>query len=119
MAIIALENIHLYGKHGCYDAEAMLGGHYEMNIYVKTDVREAAETDDLKHTIDYEAVYNYCIEIFSTRHNLLETLAYKMAHGLLKKYDSAHAVRVKLSKLHPPLPGQVERSTVDYSTPEF
>ncbi len=119
MAIIALENIHLYGKHGCYDAESMLGGHYELDVFIKTDIEQAALADDLEHTIDYEAVYNYCVEIFGTRHNLLEALAYKIANGILKKYESAIGVRVKLSKLHPPLPGQVEKSTVDYATSNY
>ena len=119
MATIALENIHLYGKHGCYDAEAMLGGHYELDIFIRTDIEKAVHTDELEDTIDYEAVYNFCMEIFGTRHNLLETLAYKMAQGLMDKYDSAIGVRVKLSKLHPPLPGQVEKSTVDYQTNNF
>jgi len=119
MAIIALENIHLYGKHGCYEAEAMLGGHYELNIFIKTDIVRAAKTDDLAHTINYEEVYTFCTELFATRHDLLETLTHKMAHGLLNKYRMAEGVRIKLSKLHPPLPGQVEKSTVDYQTANY
>ena len=116
MATIALENIQLYGKHGCYDTEAILGGHYELDVFIKADIKDAATTDDLSKTIDYEKVYNFCIEIFSTRHNLIETLGYKMAEGLLDKFEEAIGVRVKISKIHPPLPGQVGKSTVDYST---
>ncbi len=119
MGIIILEDIHLYGKHGCYDEEAMLGGHYELDVYIKTDIRDAAASDELSDTIDYEQAYNYCVDIFSTRHNLLESLAYKMGTGLLKKFDSATAIRVKISKLHPPLPGKVGKSTVDYRTADY
>lgn len=119
MAIIALENIQLYGKHGCYDAEAMLGGHYELDIFIKTDIKGAALDDDLDKTIDYEKVYTFCMDIFSERHNLLESLAYKMAEGLMDKFDLATGVRVKLSKIHPPLPGQVGRSTIDYRTENY
>ena len=119
MATIALENIQLYGKHGCYDTEAILGGHYELDVFIKADIEEAANTDNLSKTIDYEQVYNYCIEIFSTRHNLIETLAFKMAEGLLDKFDEALGARVKISKIHPPLPGQVGKSTVDYRTVHF
>jgi dihydroneopterin aldolase len=119
MAIIALENIQLYGKHGCYDTEAVLGGHYELDVFVKVDITEAAQSDDLTKTVDYEQVYNFCIEVFSTRHNLIESLAYQMAEGLLDQFDDALGVRVKISKIHPPLPGQVGKSTVDYHTVHF
>ena len=119
MATIALENIHLYGKHGCYDQEAVLGGHYELTVYVRTDISDAAKSDELRDTIDYEAVYNLCIDIFAERHNLLESLAYKMAKGIMKAFDEAKGVRVKLSKLHPPLPGKVGRSTVDFRTEDY
>lgn len=116
MATIALENIQLYGKHGCYDTEAVLGGHYILDVFIKADIEDAATTDELSKTIDYEQVYNFCIDIFGTRHNLIETLAYKMAEGLLDKFDEAIGIRVKISKIHPPLPGQVGKSTVDYCT---
>ena len=119
MATIALENIHLYGKHGCYDQEAMLGGHYELDIYVRTNISEAAKSDALEDTIDYEAVYNLCVDIFAERHNLLESLAHKMAHAIMDNFEDAKGVRVKLSKLHPPLPGKVGRSTVDFRTDKY
>lgn len=115
MAIIALEEIHLYGQHGCYEAEAIIGGHYELSIYVETDVQQAAQSDSLDFTVDYESVYRYCVNIFSERHNLLESLAYKMAHGILASYPKAIHARIKLSKLHPPLQGKVGKSTVDYT----
>lgn len=119
MAIIALENIQLYGKHGCYESEALIGGHYELDIYVRASISRAAETDELEDTIDYEGVYNYCVDVFAERHNLLESLAFKMAEGLVQNFEDAIGVCVKISKIHPPLPGEVGKSYVEYTTSNY
>ncbi len=114
MAIIALESIQLYGKHGCHESEAILGGHYELNISLETDIRAAGISDQIEDTIDYERVYALCLEVFEHRHQLLESLAYEMAHSLKKEFPSARRVEIKLSKLNPPMAGHVGKSTVIY-----
>ena len=114
MARISIEKVHLYGKHGCYEAEAALGGHYELDVYIDTKIDKAAKSDKLEETIDYEKVYDLCLEIFGTRHNLLETLVYKMAHQIKDSFENVKRVRVDLAKLHPPLAGKVGNCTVSY-----
>ena len=114
MGKIILRNIQLYGKHGCYESEAILGGHYSLTITIDTNIAAAALSDDLTKTVDYEAIYHTCMSIFDKRHNLLESLAYKMAHAIKNNYEGVEHVEVELAKLHPPLPGHVESSVVNY-----
>jgi dihydroneopterin aldolase len=114
MATISIEKVHLYGKHGCYEAEATIGGHYELNVHITTDITKAAKKDELEHTVDYESVYELCVKIFGTRHKLLESLVYKMAHSIKDSFKDIKKVRVDLAKLHPPLAGQVGKCTVSY-----
>ncbi len=114
MGIIALESIQLFGKHGCHESEAILGGHYELNIRIETDINKAGKSDQLEDTIDYESVYALCLEIFELRHQLLESLTFEMAHGIKNAFMQANEVEVTLSKLNPPMAGHVGKSTVIY-----
>ncbi len=61
----------------------------ELNVYVEMDfdIRKSATSDDLIDTIDYRDV-NHRIEIILTnQHNLIETIAEKIAQDILNEFE--------------------------------
>ena len=57
MGVIAIEGLQFYSHHGYHKEEQVLGGKYSVDIYMTSDFDEAAETDKLAKTINYEQVY--------------------------------------------------------------
>jgi dihydroneopterin aldolase len=54
--VIEVNGIKLYAHHGCLQEEALIGGHYIVDIALLTDFQTAAETDELNQTVDYVAI---------------------------------------------------------------
>ncbi|MDX5443432.1 MAG: dihydroneopterin aldolase, partial [Hymenobacteraceae bacterium] len=47
MGQIALEGMEFFAFHGFYDEEQKIGNKYGVDLYIKTDLHAAAESDDL------------------------------------------------------------------------
>lgn len=111
--IINVEGIKLYAYHGCLDAESKIGGHYVVDIYMKTDFMDAAKEDDLSKTIDYCEVYEIVKAEMAVRSKLIEQVALRIMNKLKAQVMGLKACRVKLTKLSPPMNGNVERVSVE------
>jgi dihydroneopterin aldolase len=81
---------------------------------LETDTREAARTDDLRHSIDYAAVHAVMAETAAARPRaLVETLAQDLADALLGRFP-AGAVRVLVRK-----PGALRAQGADWAGVEI
>ena len=109
MGIIAIEGMQFYAHHGYYKEEQVIGGQYTVDLYLRADLEEAAEQDDLKKTINYENLYRLVLKIMEERSKLIEHVAKRILDTVAGEYENLHYVKVRVSKLHPPLKGTVER----------
>ena len=109
---ILVEGIRLYAYHGCLNEEALIGAEYEVNVLMDTDFTQAAQTDDLTQTIDYVTVYNIVKQEMAIRSKLLEHVAQRIIDKLKKEFTTLHRVEVKVTKINPPMNGNVERVSV-------
>jgi dihydroneopterin aldolase len=57
MSLIGVEGLQFYSHHGYYKEEQVLGGKYVVDFYLNIDLSEAAASDQLTKTINYEQVY--------------------------------------------------------------
>lgn len=112
---INIEGIKLYAYHGCLDEEALVGGSYVVDVYMKTDFTEAAETDDLTKTIDYCEVYELVKKEMAIRSRLIEQVGQRISYQLKKKFPTLKSHRVKVTKLLPPMNGNVEKVSIEIS----
>lgn len=103
----------MYAYHGCLEEEARVGGHYIVDVYMTTDFSEAAATDDLTKTIDYCTVYEICKKQMAVRSKLIEQVAQRIYNNLWEEFDELISLRVKVTKLTPPMNGDVERVSVE------
>lgn len=108
---VRLVNAVFYAHHGVMQEEHRIGGRYEVDVSIDLDLEEAARTDDLSETVDYEKVYRLVEEIVTrNRFYLIEKLAYLIAREVLKTYPRVHAVEVAVRKPNPPVGGTADHA---------
>lgn len=109
---IKVEGIKLYGYHGCLDEEAAIGTDYRVNITVWGDLSKPSQTDDLEDTLDYVTINKIAEEEVSIRAKLIENVADRILNRLLSEMTNVQKAKVKLSKLYPPINGDVQKVSV-------
>jgi len=88
---------------GIYDWERKITQRVLIDLEMATDIRRAAETDDIKYTLDYEAISNRVIAYTNdSEFGLIESLAEKISEIVMQEY-SVSWVRVTVHK-----PGAIE-----------
>ena len=107
--IIRIRNASFYAYHGVASDEQNLGGKFEVDVDIHSDLAGARVSDDLRTTINYEAVYGIIQTIVTSRkYFLLEALAHAIAVGLLGGFSRIDEITVRVRKLHPPVKGVVD-----------
>ncbi len=118
MSVIALEGMKFYAHHGYYDEETILGGEYEVDVFIQTDITTAASTDDLEQTINYEIIYTICEIEMRKPAKLIENVVGRIMNRIKNKYSYIEGITIKLQKLNPPLGGKVRAASIEI-TDEF
>lgn len=112
--IIEVNGIHCYAFHGCMPEEKKTGGKYKVDVSVQFNFEKAADSDDLKDTIDYCVIYNIVQQEMSIPTKLIESVAKKIAIKIKSQYPSIEKIKIKVTKLSPPINGLVENVAVIY-----
>ena len=110
--IIEINGIKLYAYHGCLKEEAIIGGNYIVDVFIKTDFTKASKSDDLDQTIDYVLVNNIVKEEMAIRSKLIEHVGQRIYDKMLTKFDDIISLRVKIRKLSPPINGDVDEVSI-------
>jgi len=110
--LIALEGMKFYAHHGHYDAERQKGNDFIVDAYIMTDISENIN-DKLDRTLNYEVVFDCVKKEMEKSTRLLETVTLNILNELQKKLPQAVSLRVRVSKLNPPLLGEVNRAFVE------
>ena len=84
-----------------------------MDVYITTDFSKATLSDNLNETIDYCTVYEICKTQMAVRSKLIEHAAKRIFDNLKSQFPSIITLRVKLTKLSPPINGDVEKVSVE------
>lgn len=109
---IDVNGIALYAYHGCMEEESRIGSDYEVNLSVWADLSISAKTDSLQDTVDYVSLNNIVKEEMGVRAKLLETVVQRIVDRVFEAHLMVFRVSVALSKLAPPINGDVARVTV-------
>jgi 7,8-dihydroneopterin aldolase/epimerase/oxygenase len=113
MATISLEGMKFHAYHGVYEAEKILGTDYLVDVSVKTSIKDAAKTDDVEKTINYETIYQICDQEMLTSRNLIETVVKNIINKMKYQFPNMDSIHVIVRKLNPPLGGRVYASVVE------
>ena len=112
MGIIKVENIRVFAYHGCLKEETKIGSDYRVDLEVKADLQTSAVTDKLSDTIDYVLLNKIVKEEMEKPSHLLETVAKRILIRIFNEDKSVKKATVWISKLNPPIGGDVEKVTI-------
>ncbi len=112
MAIIQVENIEFYAYHGCFQEEQVVGNQFLVDILVETDTTKAQQSDKLHDTVNYQVIYNLIKEEMKIKSKLLEHVSERIINSIHSNFPEITRIRVKVSKMNPPLGGKIERVSV-------
>ena len=115
MVEIYLKNIRCYSYHGCLNEESVIGSEYLVNLWVKGFLGESTQSDELKDAIDYVVLNKIVKEEMSVASKLLEAVAKRILTRVLKEDSRVKEVNVMVSKLSPPINGDVESVSIKLS----
>ena len=113
MGTIKLKNIRTFSFHGCLEEEGKIGSDYRIDLEIKTDLRKSSTTDELKDTVDYVFLNKIVVEEMAIRSNLLEHVAHRIITRIFKEIPAISRILLAVSKLNPPIGGDVEAVTIE------
>lgn len=100
---IHLKGLKLYAYHGVLPQENRVGAEYTIDLKLKTDFSLAAETDNLKGTVNYAEVFNSVKAEMRIPSQLLEHVAWRISKRILNDFSSVSEVHISLYKQNPPM----------------
>ena len=113
MGIIKLKNIRTFSYHGCLVEESKIGSDYSVDLEIKADLRKSMQTDELEDTVDYVHLNKIVMEEMAIRSKLLEHVAQRIVKRVFDEIPSVSKVVLGVSKINPPIGGDVEAVTVE------
>ena len=113
MGTIKLKNIRTYSYHGCLVEEGKIGSDYSIDLEIKTDLRKSCVSDDLNDTVDYVLLNKIVVEEMEIRSHLLEHVAQRIIERVFNEIPEVSRILLGVSKLNPPIGGDVESVTVE------
>ena len=113
MGTIKLQNIRTFSFHGCLEEEGKIGSDYRVDLEIKTDLRKSSLSDDIKDTVDYVLLNQIVVDEMDVRSKLLEHVANRIIIRIFKEIPSVSRIILGVSKLNPPIGGDVEAVTIE------
>lgn len=121
MSIIKLKNIRTFSYHGCLIEEGKIGSDYSVNLTIKANLKKSTQTDHLSDTVDYVHLNKIVTEEMAIRSQLLEHVAKRINTRVLAEIPMVQKTIVEVSKINPPIGGDVESVTIkikEYRNPK-
>ena len=112
MSVIQIEKMEFYAYHGHFREEQIVGNRFLVDLWIETDMRKPAETDNLNDAVNYQVAYKLIKEEMEKKSNLLEHIAKRILDVLFESLDGIEKVRVKISKMNPPVGGKIDSVSV-------
>ena len=113
MGRIQIEDIEFYAYHGCFEEEKIIGNRFIVNADIEADTDVAANTDKIDDAINYQTIYEIICKEMQQPSNLLEHVAQRILDNIYNTFSTGiQKASIKISKLNPPLTGQIGRVSV-------
>ncbi|MDH6357610.1 dihydroneopterin aldolase [Parabacteroides sp. PF5-9] len=109
---IELKSMKFYAYHGVGQQERIVGNNFEVDLVLEAVLDRAIATDNLDDTINYAEIYQLVKEEMDLPSNLLEHVAGRIIRSIMTAFPQINAIELKLSKLNPPIGGDVQSSSV-------
>jgi dihydroneopterin aldolase len=112
MGEIKLKDIRVYAHHGCLPEETIIGSDYLVQLHVGADLTSSALSDRLEETADYVLLHKIVVDQMKVPSKLLEHVALRINQTILKEVACVQWSEVTVSKINPPIGGDVDRVSI-------
>ncbi len=113
MGIIKIEGLEFYAYHGHYREERYVGNRFLLDISINTNTTKAEKSDNIEDTLNYQQVYAIIKDDMENKQShLLENIGRRIIDRLYKNFDGIDKVKLKISKINPPMGGQIQSVSV-------
>jgi 7,8-dihydroneopterin aldolase/epimerase/oxygenase len=99
---ISVRDLKLYGYHGVYKAERVIGNWFLLDLSISLSAPEATVTS-IDQTVNYVSIVELVKKEFSQPTSLLETLCMRIAEKLKAAFRTAENLSITITKLHAPI----------------
>ena len=110
---IFVNDIQLHAYHGVMPQEQLTGNDYLVSVSAQYPIDKAITTDDVQHTLNYAMEYDIVKEEMGISSKLVEHVAGRIAQHLMKQFADISAVKVRITKLNPPMGAQCAGAGVE------
>jgi 7,8-dihydroneopterin aldolase/epimerase/oxygenase len=115
MGLIEIEGMEFYAYHGHFKEEQVVGNKFLLNVSVETDCEKPGSSDHLHDALDYQKVYDLIKEEMEQKSFLLENICTRILDRLYLEFDTINKATIKVSKINPPLGGQIKKVSITMS----
>ncbi len=109
---ITIEGIECYSYHGCLEAEAKIGGRFQVDVFIEKDVSKSISTDELCDTVDYVTVNEIVKKEMGIRSKLIEHVGGRILASLANAFPGRKSIKLKIIKFNPPVHGSVKQTSI-------
>jgi len=113
MSKIILENMEFHARHGVLSHEKQFGNTFVVNLELDVNTDLAQLSDRLEDTLNYQQLYDIVADQMEKPSNLLEHAAHTTATRLMNQFPTINYLKIRISKLNPPLGGKVGSVSVE------
>lgn len=118
MATIELEKMRFFAYHGFFEEERRIGAEYELTLSLEVNMSSVCCSDKLDDTLNYQVVYDVVKEQMAQSSKMIEYVSARVLRALVSRFPQIKKADLLLSKINPPLGGQVDRVTIRMSYPK-
>lgn len=105
--------MRLYAYHGVMEQENVVGGEFEVSVWVDYDFSHAIESDSLEDTISYADLCDIVKREMAVPSKLVEHVAGRIAKAIISASPLTKKVRVRLAKVNPPMGADCDGAGVE------
>ena len=99
MDILSINGLQLWGTHGYFPEENVLGAKFIVDVEVAYDMTEMCMNDDLDAGLSYVTLHGICKNVIcNEEHKLIQRVAQRIAEDVRKEYPACEYVKVTVRK---------------------
>ncbi|MDE6393454.1 MAG: dihydroneopterin aldolase [Muribaculaceae bacterium] len=113
--VIRLEGLRFYSRIGVFDQERSVGNEFLVDLTAVADA-SGFRRENLDTTVSYADIYEVVAEAMKREWQLLESVSSHIADTVIDRWTMISDVKVRITKLSPPIPGIQGVCSVEYDT---
>lgn len=110
---VEINGLRLFARHGVLAQEREVGNLFQVDVRVVYPMGRAMREDCLDGTVNYAEVVQLIKDVMDIPSALLENVVWRIYECLIGKYPAIDGGCIKVTKLSPPIPAELDGVAVE------